>query len=64
MTWAILRNPREQLHTVGHYNPSGEWIPHRDFETSDDAARYIHWLNGGDPYAFFEGRMMQDDSER
>jgi hypothetical protein len=54
--WAIVRTPGDQLYTVGYYNPRGEFVAHRDFETSDDAARFIHWLNGGDSReGFFDG---------
>jgi hypothetical protein len=53
--WIIIRNEREQLHTVGHYNPRGEFVSLRDFADEDTATRYIHWLNGGDSLqAFFE----------
>jgi hypothetical protein len=52
----------DQKNTVGYYIPSSdpaygpEWIAHRDFNNADDAARYIHWLNGGNSIeAWFEG---------
>ena len=40
--------------TVGYHNPQGEWEPHRDFSTQDDAARYVHWLNGGNSLEAFK----------
>jgi hypothetical protein len=36
------------LWTVGFYDPDGKWVPERDFEDADRAARRVHWLNGGD----------------
>lgn len=36
------------LWTVGHYDPSGEFIPESDHHRSDDAAQRVHYLNGGD----------------
>ena len=54
--WAIQRIAGERLYTVGWFDPHGQWIAHRDFDTSEDAARYIHWLNGGDSReAFYDG---------
>jgi ribosomal protein S16 len=45
--WVIVRSDGNRLHTVGHYNPKGEFVSLRDFSLIDDAARYVHWLNGG-----------------
>ncbi len=36
------------LWTVGFYTPSGEWISESDHSDRDNAARRIHYLNGGD----------------
>jgi len=50
MCWVIVRS--HGLYTVGFFSPRDEWFPHKDFDSSDGAARYLHWLNGGDsnPY--------------
>ena len=47
MSWIYLKSRSENLYTVGHYSPSGEWIPHRDFESVTDATDEINFLNGG-----------------
>ena len=37
----------ENLFTVGHYAPDGHWIPESDWETTEEAAKRVHYLNGG-----------------
>jgi hypothetical protein len=36
-----------QLWTVGFYNPDGEWIPESDWDSPEDAAKRVNYLNGG-----------------
>jgi hypothetical protein len=56
----ILVNPYKRFYTVGYFMPNGKWEGHRDFDSKDEAARYIHWLNGGDSHeAFFESKEDQ-----
>jgi len=35
------------LYTVGHDDPSGEWHTDSDYETQEEAADRVHYLNGG-----------------
>ncbi len=35
------------LYTVGFYTPDGKWEPESDYNTRDEAARRVHYLNGG-----------------
>lgn len=35
------------LYTVGHYDPNGQWIPESDWDNPNDAAKRVHYLNGG-----------------
>ena len=35
------------LYTVGYYDPDGKWQPESDWETTEEAARRVHYLNGG-----------------
>jgi hypothetical protein len=35
------------LWTVGFYTPAGEWIPESDWETKQEAASRVHYMNGG-----------------
>lgn len=35
------------LWTVGFYDPSGEFQPEGDYENKEEAARRVHYLNGG-----------------
>lgn len=32
---------------VGYYDPDGQWHQDRSFEAREDAARRVHYLNGG-----------------
>jgi ribosomal protein S16 len=34
-------------YTVGYYDPKGKWEPESDYETKEQAADRVHWLNGG-----------------
>jgi hypothetical protein len=36
------------LFTVGFYDPNGTWHPEGDYEKREDAAKRVHYLNGGD----------------
>ena len=33
--------------TVGFYKPDGSWEPESDYNTAEEAARQVHYLNGG-----------------
>lgn len=35
------------LWTVGFYDPSGKFQPESDHDSSDAAAKRVHYLNGG-----------------
>jgi hypothetical protein len=35
------------LFTVGFYDPSEKWHPESDHETKEEAAKRVHYLNGG-----------------
>lgn len=43
--FVYLRNP--DCYTVGHYTPDGTFDPESDHDSRDDAARRVHYLNGG-----------------
>jgi hypothetical protein len=36
-----------QLWTVGFYDPSGKFQPESDHATPEEAAKRVHYLNGG-----------------
>ena len=36
-----------RVFTVGFYDPNGKFIPESDYNTRDDAAERVHFLNGG-----------------
>lgn len=45
----VYRHDREAgCYTVGFFNPSGEWEAESDHATYDEAAKRVHYLNGGD----------------
>lgn len=46
MTWVYLRS-EPNLYTVGFYDPDGNWHADTDHNSPDEAARRVHWLNGG-----------------
>lgn len=35
------------LWTVGFYDPNDTWEPESDHGSREEAARRVHWLNGG-----------------
>jgi hypothetical protein len=46
-TWTYIRS-EPGLWTVGFYDPSGDWQPDSDHSSGDEAAKRVHYLNGGD----------------
>ena len=46
MTWVYMRT-EPQLWTVGFYTPSGEWKTDSDHDVREEAAKRVHYLNGG-----------------
>jgi len=47
MTTYVYIRSEPGLYTVGFYSPDGEWHPESDYCSSDEAARRVHYLNGG-----------------
>jgi len=47
--WVYIRS-EPGLWTVGFYNPNGKWQTDGDFDTREDAAERVHYLNGGSKY--------------
>lgn len=45
--WVHIHSRADRLWTVGHYAPDGQWHPESDHESEDEAARRVHYLNGG-----------------
>lgn len=35
------------VYTVGFYDPSGDWFPESSYNSIEEAAKRVHWLNGG-----------------
>lgn len=46
MSYVYIRS-ESQLWTVGFYDPSGKWHPESDHSSPEDAAKRVHYLNGG-----------------
>lgn len=40
-------SPDHDLYTVGFYAPDGKWNPESDWATKEEAAKRVHYLNGG-----------------
>jgi hypothetical protein len=47
MTWVYRYFSGAGCYTVGFYSPDGEWHPESDHASGDDAAKRVHYLNGG-----------------
>lgn len=43
----VYIEPESGLWTVGFFDPDGKWIPESDHDNKEDAARQVHFLNGG-----------------
>lgn len=43
----VYRQTEPSLYTVGYYMPTGEWVSESDWPNTIEAARRVHWLNGG-----------------
>lgn len=46
MTYVYIMS-EPNLWTVGFYAPNGEWHPDSDYATRNEAAKRVHYLNGG-----------------
>lgn len=61
----VYKQTESKLWTSGHYAPSGEFFPNRDHGTDDEAASFVHYLNGGnvepDLPAIFVSRELGSD---
>ena len=47
MTNYVYLRSEPGLYTVGFYSPDGEWIPESDHDSTEEAAKRVHYLNGG-----------------
>lgn len=43
----VYRQSEANLWTVGYYSPEGKWIAESDHASPEEAAKRVHWLNGG-----------------
>jgi hypothetical protein len=43
-------NNYHSLYTVGFYGPDNKWEPESDYSDREQAARRVHYLNGGDKF--------------
>jgi hypothetical protein len=47
----VYKKTEPKLWTVGFYSPDGKFQPESDYSSSDEAAKRVHYLNGGtSPY--------------
>ena len=44
--WVYLHT-EPSLWTVGFYSPDGKWHAESDWNTPEEAAERVYWLNGG-----------------
>ena len=49
--WVIRYEQDERKYCVGYYIPvgmnAGSWVSFHEFDLIEEAARHVHWLNGG-----------------
>lgn len=45
-TWVFIKS-EPQLWTVGFYDPNGKWQAESDHNEQEEAAKRVHFLNGG-----------------
>lgn len=46
ITWVYIRS-EPGLYTVGFFSPDGKWNTDSDWGSQEDAAKRVHYLNGG-----------------
>ena len=46
--WVYIESERG-LYTVGFYDHNGGWHPESDHNSKEEAAKRVHYLNGGNP---------------
>jgi len=44
---------------VGFYDPKGKFQPESDWDSTDEAANRVHWLNGDEPYQQMEKKCTE-----
>jgi hypothetical protein len=55
----VYRNLEPGLWTVGFYTPTGFWVPESDHLVREEAAKRVHYLNGGNDLASAEGNQKR-----
>ena len=43
----VYKQTEPQLWTVGFYDSGGNWHPESDHDNTEEAAKRVHYLNGG-----------------
>lgn len=43
----VYKRTEPGLWTVGFYDPKGVWFPESDHDKEEEAAKRVHYLNGG-----------------
>lgn len=63
--YVYQRCTHEPLYTVGFYTPEGEWKTDSDWDTREEAAERVHYLNGGNYVSTLDDKLqeMLDDNE-
>lgn len=45
--WFCRLDRYKRLWEIGFFSPSGEWVTVHETDNWDDAAKWVHYLNGG-----------------
>lgn len=60
----IYRKTEQNLWTVGFYSPDGKWEAERDYVSSEEAAKRVHFLNGGEDEEAKQRRKTAEEARR
>lgn len=52
----VFRRTNTRVYTVGFYSPDGEWHASIEYGSIEEAAKCVHYLNGGGSFSFPQGR--------
>lgn len=54
----VYKRTESRLWTVGFYDPQGRWHSESDHSSPEEAARRVHYLNGGNLAAEEADRLV------
>jgi len=61
--YCYKRLSKEILYTVGHEGPGGQWESESDHKDREEAAKRVHYLNGGNAPESEEDQLLRVATE-